>query len=76
MVQRWGQLHKIEFTQEYLTRYWGQVKSFFDQGRTVEEAAGMLDLSGYERYASFQLSRPEILELEIRRMYYLLQRKE
>ena len=58
--------------QEYLRAYTSQVKGFHAEGLSVEEAMERLDLSGWEEWAAFQLSRPEILELEVRRMYQLL----
>ena len=63
---------KIDFNQEYLRRYWGQIKTSHEQGLSVEQAVEKLDLSGYEQFAAFQFGRPEVRELEVRRMYHLL----
>jgi glyoxylase-like metal-dependent hydrolase (beta-lactamase superfamily II) len=63
----------IDFAQEYLRTYWGQVSRLHAQGLSVEEAVAKLDLSEYEDWATFQLSRPEVLGLEVRRMYRLLE---
>ena len=63
---------KIDFNQRYLRTYWGQVKKSHEQGLSVEQASGKLDLSGYEQFAAFQFGRPEVRELEVRRMYQLL----
>ncbi len=63
---------RIDYTQEYLRRYWAQVKASHDQGLSVNEALAELDLAGYEDFAAFQFGRPAVLELEVRRMYHLL----
>jgi glyoxylase-like metal-dependent hydrolase (beta-lactamase superfamily II) len=62
----------IDRAQAYLRSYWSQVSRFHEQGLSVEEATDRLDLSGYERWAAFQLGNPEVLGLEVARMYYLL----
>ncbi len=59
----------ISFTQEYLRKYWDQVKKSHDQGLSVEDAISRLDLEEYGEYA---LRRSKVRELEVRRMYYLL----
>ena len=63
---------RIDYNQEYLRKYWSQVKASHDQGLSLEEAIAKLDLSGYEEFAAFQFGRPEVRELEVRRMYHLL----
>ena len=63
---------RIDYNQEYLRKYWSQVKASHDQGLSLEEALAKLDLSGYEQFAAFQFGRPEVRELEVRRMYHLL----
>ncbi len=64
---------RIDYNQEYLRTYWSQVKASHDQGLSLEEALGKLDLTGYEQFAAFQFGRPEVRELEVRRMYHLLE---
>ena len=63
---------KIDFNQVYLRTYWGQIKKFHGQDLSVEEAIEKVDLSGYEQFAASRFGRPEVLELEVRRMYQLL----
>ena len=63
---------KINFTQEYLRKYWDQVKRFHEKGLSVKEALARLDLAEYDQYAAFQFGRPEVRELEVRGMYQLL----
>ena len=60
---------EIDFTQAYLRKYWGQVKRFYEEGLSVEEALAELDLAEYDQYAAFQSGRPEVRELEVRGMY-------
>jgi glyoxylase-like metal-dependent hydrolase (beta-lactamase superfamily II) len=62
----------IDFAQGYLRTYWNQVKASHAAGKTVAQAADALDLKGYEQWAGFQLSRREVLELEVSSMYELL----
>ena len=62
----------IDFTQEYLRKYWGSVKAAHAKGLSIDEAVELVDLAGYEDYAPFQISRPEVRKLEISRMYHLL----
>lgn len=64
---------QITYNQEYLRKYWSQVKASHDRGRSVAEAVAALDTSGYEQFAAFQLSIPAVQELEVRRMYELLE---
>ncbi|REJ76884.1 MAG: MBL fold metallo-hydrolase [Acidobacteria bacterium] len=64
---------QIAFNQEYLRKYWRQVSDSHAAGRSVEEAIAELDLSGYEEFAAFQTNMPAVLELEVRRMYELLE---
>ena len=63
---------RIDYNQEHLRKYWSQVKASHDQGLSLEEAIAKLDMSGYEEFAAFQFGRPEVRELEVRRMYHLL----
>lgn len=64
---------KIAFNQDYLRKYWAQIEGFHGQGLTAEQAADRLDLTGYEQFAAFQLGRREVLQLEVDRMYQLLE---
>ena len=64
---------QIDFNQEYLRKYWSQVKASHDEGLSLEEAIAKLDMSGYEAFAAFQFGRPEVRKLEVRRMYHLLE---
>ena len=64
---------QIDFNQEYLRKYWSQVKASHDQGLSLEEAIAKLDMSDYDEFAAFQSGRPEVRELEVRRMYHLLE---
>ena len=63
---------QIDFNQEYLRKYWSQVKASHDQGLSLEEAIAKLDMSDYDKFAAFQSARPEVRELEVGRMYHLL----
>ena len=63
---------QIDFNQEYLRKYWGQVKASHAAGRTLDQAIDTLDLTGYEQFAASRFSRREVLELEVGRMYALL----
>jgi cyclase len=65
-------LSHIDFTQNYLRKYWGSVKSSHAKGLSIDEATAQFDMSGYENYAPFQLGRPEARRLEVVRMYQLL----
>ena len=49
-----------------------QVKASHDQGLSLEEAIAKLDMSDYDEFAAFQSGRSEVRELEVRRMYHLL----
>ena len=62
----------IDFTQEYLRKYWGSVKAAHAKGLSIDEAVEAVDLAGYEDYAAFQFTRPEVRKLEVSRMYHLL----
>ena len=64
---------KIDFAQEYLGKYWEQVKALHASGRSAEQAALELDMPGYEEYAAFQFTRPEVRLLEVKRMYHFLE---
>ena len=61
---------KIDFAQEYLRKYWDQVKKLHGQGRSEEDAIAAVDLAEYGEYTLFR--RPEVRALEVRRMYHLL----
>ncbi len=61
---------KIDFAQEYLRNYWGQVKKLHGQALSVEDAIARVDLTAYGEYTLFR--RPEVRALEVRRMYHLL----
>ncbi len=63
----------VDFTQEYLRKYWGSVKAAHAKGLSIDEAVALVDLAGYEDYAVGQTSRPEMRKLEISRMYHLLE---
>ena len=52
--------------------YWKAVKGAYSKGKSVDEAVEIVDLKGYEDYAFFQISRPEVRKLEISRMYHLM----
>ena len=62
----------IDFTQEYLRKYWGGVKAAHAKGLSIDEAAEQVDMAGYEDFAAFQFTRPEVRKLEVSRMYHLL----
>jgi glyoxylase-like metal-dependent hydrolase (beta-lactamase superfamily II) len=62
----------LDLAQQYLRAYWDQVAGFHARGLSVEDAVSRLDLSGYERWAAFQLGNPEVLRLEVTRIYHLL----
>ena len=62
----------LDMAQAYIQKYWGQVSKSHAQGLSVEDAIAKLDLSGYERWAAFQLGNPEVLKLEVSRMYQIL----
>ena len=64
---------QIDFNQEYLRKYWSQVKASHDQGLSLEEAIAKLDMSDYDMFAAFQSGRPEVRKLEVGRMYHLLE---
>ncbi len=63
---------QIDFNQEYLRKYWGQVKASHAAGRTLDQAIDSLDLTGYEQFAASRFVRRGVLELEVGRMYSLL----
>lgn len=63
---------QIDFNQEYLRQYWAQVKGFHAAKLTVKEAKAKLDLSAYQGFAKFQLNAPGVLDIEVARMYQLL----
>ncbi|MBI4903836.1 MAG: MBL fold metallo-hydrolase [Acidobacteria bacterium] len=63
---------QVDFNQQYLREYWGQVKGFHAAKMTKEQARGKLDLSKYKDFARFQLTAPGVLEIEVGRMYNLL----
>ena len=63
---------QIDFNQQYLRQYWAQVKSFHAAKLTVKEAKAKLDLSAYQGFAQFQLNAPGVLDIEVARMYQLL----
>ena len=63
----------VDFTQEYLRKYWETVKAAHAKGLSIDEAVETVDLAGYEEYAPFQISRPEVRKLEVSRMYHLLE---
>jgi cyclase len=62
----------LDQAQQYIRTYWDQVTGFHARGLSLDEALQQLDLSGYERWALFQLANPEVLRLEVSRMYHLL----
>ena len=61
---------KIDFAQEYLRKYWEQVKKLHGQELSVEDAIDRVDLAEYGEYTLSR--RPKVRALEIRRMYHLL----
>jgi glyoxylase-like metal-dependent hydrolase (beta-lactamase superfamily II) len=63
---------QIAFNQQYLRTYWDQVSKSHAAGLTVAQAVEALDLKSYAEFAAFQNSLPAVLELEVRRMYELL----
>lgn len=67
-------LAQIDFAQNYLRRYWSQVSDAFAQGLSVDDAQQSVDMSEYQEYAAFQVTRPEVMRLEVARMYELLER--
>lgn len=66
-------LTQIDFAQEYLRRYWSQVSEAFAEGLSVDEAQQAVDMSDYQEYAAFQVTRPEVMKLEVARMYELME---
>jgi len=69
-------LSHIDFTQNYIRKYWESVKASHSKGFSIDEATVRFDMSGYENYAPFQLGRPEARRLEVVRMYQLLDGKD
>ena len=63
---------QIDFAQDYLRKYWAQVKAAHEQGLSVDEAQASVDMSTYTEYAAFQVTRPEVMKLEVARMYEIL----
>jgi len=63
---------QIDFNQEYLRKYWGQVKASHAAGRTLDQAIDSVDLTGYEQFAASRFTRRAVVELEVGRMYALL----
>ncbi len=63
---------QIDFNQQYLRQYWAQVKGFHAAKLTVKEARAKLDLTAYQGFAQFQLNAPGVLDIEVARMYHLL----
>ena len=63
---------QIDFNQQYLRQYWAQVKRLHDAKLPAEDAKAKLDFSKYESFARFQLNTPGVLDIEVRRMYQLL----
>ena len=63
---------QIDFNQQYLRQYWAQVKGFHAAKLTVKEARAKLDLGAYKGFAQFQLNAPGVLDIEVARMYHLL----
>ncbi|HUP25521.1 MAG TPA: hypothetical protein VNB06_21595 [Thermoanaerobaculia bacterium] len=62
----------LDQAQQYIRTYWDQVTGFHARGLSLDEALQQLDLSGFERWALFQLGNPEVLRLEVSRMYHVL----
>ncbi len=67
---------QIDFNQAYIRQYWAQVKSFHDAKLSAKEAKARLDLSKYSAFAKFQLTAPGVLDIEIGRIYRLLEGAE
>ena len=63
---------QIDFNQQYLRQYWAQVKGFHQAKLTLKEARAKVDLSAYQAFARFQLTAPGVLDVELARMYKLL----
>ncbi len=63
---------QIDFNQQYVRWYVGQVKGFHAAKLTLKEAKAKLDFGSYKKFAQFQLNAPGVLDLELARMYRLL----
>ena len=63
---------QIGFNQAYIRQYWDQVKGFHDAKLPVKEAKTKVDLSKYSSFARFQLTAPGVMDIEVARMYHLL----
>jgi glyoxylase-like metal-dependent hydrolase (beta-lactamase superfamily II) len=63
---------QIAVNQQYIREYWAQVKGFHRAKLTAKEAKAKLDLSKYSAYAKFQLNTPGVLDIEVGRIYQLL----
>ncbi len=63
---------QINFNQQYIRQYWAQVKGFHAAKLTAKEARAKLEFGSYKAFAQFQLNEPGVLDIEIARMYRLL----
>lgn len=64
---------QIDFNQAYIRQYWAQVKGFHDAKLPAKEVKAKLDLSKYSAFAKFQLTAPGVLDIEVARIYRLLE---
>lgn len=63
----------IDRSQAYLRQYWNQVAESYEQGLSPAEAAAAIDFTGWEEFAAFQVQAPQVVQLEVARMYERMQ---
>lgn len=66
----------IDRSQAYLRQYWNQVADSYEKGLSAEEAAAAIDFSDYEEFAAFQVAAPQVVQLEVARMYERIEAHE
>ena len=59
----------IDRSQAYLRQYWKQVSDSYDKGLSAAEAAAAIDFTDWEEFAAFQVAAPQVIQVEVARMY-------